>query len=138
VAAAVAAAILLLTSCGSSIDNKEKVQEAILERLKAHAGLDMNSLSMTTTSVRFEKNKAYATVAFHQKGDTDIHGGMAMTYTLEYQGGKWNVTGVGDSTGHSMSSSHGGEQLPPGHPPVDPSRQIPQPVPQQGAGAANQ
>ncbi|HWF46462.1 MAG TPA: hypothetical protein VG168_05610 [Bryobacteraceae bacterium] len=137
-AAALAAAILLLTSCGSSIDSKEKVQEAILERLKAHAGLDMNSLSMTTTSVRFEKNKAYATVAFHQKGDTDVHGGMVMTYTLENQGGKWNVIGVGDSNGHSMSPNHGGAQLPPGHPPVDPSQQMPQSLPQQGAGAANQ
>lgn len=143
-AAAIAAAILLLSSCGSRIDSKEKIQEAILERLKTHAGLDMNSLSMTTTSVRFEKNKAYATVAFHQKGDTDVHGGMVMTYTLENQGGKWNVIGVGDSSGHSMSpngggsAAPGGAQLPAGHPPIDSSQQMPQSVPQQGAGAANQ
>jgi hypothetical protein len=143
-AAAVAAAILLLSSCGSNINSKEKVQEAILERLKTHAGLDMNSLSMTTTSVRFEKNKAYAKVAFHQKGDTDVHGGMVMTYTLENQGGKWNVIGVGDSSGHSLSpnrgetSAPGGQQLPPGHPPIDPSQQMPQSMPKQGAGVANQ
>lgn len=142
-AAAIAAAILLLSSCGSSIDSKEKVQEAILERLKTHAGLDMNSLSMTTTAVRFDKNKAYATVAFHQKGDTDVHGGMVMTYTLEKQNGKWNVIGVGDSTGHGLQNSGqpsapGGEHLPPGHPPLDSSQQMPQAVPQQGAGVPNQ
>ena len=136
--------MLLLCGCGSDINSKEKVQEAILERLKTHAGLDMNSLSMTTTAVRFEDNKAYATVAFHQKGDTDVHGGMVMTYTLEKQGGKWNVLSVGDSTGHNSLHGGGGApearagQLPPGHPKIDPSQRIPQPMPQQGAGAANQ
>jgi hypothetical protein len=144
VAAAIAAAILLLTGCGSNINNKEKVQDAILERLKTHAGLDMDSLSMTTTAVRFESNKAYATVAFHQKGDTDVHGGMVMTYTLENRGGKWNVVNVGDSSGHNslhgggQAPAAGGVQLPPGHPKLDPSQQVPQPRPQQGAGLANQ
>jgi hypothetical protein len=136
--------MLLLCGCGSDINNKEKVQEAILERLTTHAGLDMSSLSMTTTAVRFDNNKAYATVAFHQKGDADVHGGMVMTYTLEKQGGKWNVISVGDSSGHNSlhrageASEPGGGQLPPGHPKIDPSQQMPQPIPQQGAGVANQ
>lgn len=147
-AAVIAAAALLLVSCGSNINNKEKVQEAILERLKAHAGLDMDSLTMTTTAVRFDSNKAYATVAFHQKGDTDVHGGMVMTYTLQKEGGKWNVISVGDSTGHSTlpkggeMSSPTGTPLPPGHPKIDPSQNMsqpmPQPAPQQGDGPANQ
>ena len=134
---------MLLSGCGSTIDSKEKVQEAILERLKTHAGLDMDSLSMTTTSVRFDNDKAYATVAFHQKGDTDVHGGMVMTYTLQKRDGKWNVIGVGDSSGHGLqghgaASASGGEQLPPGHPKIDSSDQMPQSVPQQGAGSPNQ
>jgi hypothetical protein len=138
VAAALAVAALLLISCGSNINNKEKVQEAILERLKTHAGLDMESLTMTTTALRFESDKAYATVSFHQKGDTDVHGGMVMTYTLQKQGSKWNVIGVGDSSGHGLSGSgqmgNSGANLPPGHPKIDPS----QTMHQQGDGPANQ
>jgi hypothetical protein len=135
-AAALAAAVLLLLSCGNNMNSKEKVQEAILERLKTHAGLDMNSLSMTTTAVRFDHNKAYATVSFHQKGDTDVHGGMVMTYTLENRAGKWNVVGVGDSSGHNLNGAPAPDtqELPPGHPKVD----SPQTSLQQGAGAATQ
>ncbi|MCU1293222.1 MAG: hypothetical protein JWP08_2072 [Bryobacterales bacterium] len=98
--------------------NKEQVQKAILDRLESRSGLDLKQLDVTTTSVSFEKNKAYATVAFHPKGDPAVNSGMAVKYTLEEQGGKWVVVNVGDSQGHNMAGhgSMGSNTLPPGHP----------------------
>jgi ribosomal silencing factor RsfS len=107
--------------------SKEKVQEAIIERLQAHSGLDLKTLDVTTTSVTFDKKMAYATVAFHPKSDPTVNGGMTMRYTLEERGGKWVVVNVGDSQGHGMqahamtggSDSRAADQLPPGHPSVE-------------------
>jgi hypothetical protein len=119
---AVLVVAVLLSGCGNRIKSKEKVQEAIINRLQTRSGLDVNSLDITTTSVTFDKNMAYATVAFHPKGDTSLNGGMTMKYTLESRDGKWAVINVGDSQGHSqnhgMAGSGSGASLPPGHPPV--------------------
>ena len=114
---AVLAVAALLAGCGNRIQTKEKVQEAIINRLQTRSGLDVNSLDINTTSVTFDKNMAYATVAFHPKGDPSINGGMTMKYTLEARDGKWPVINVGDSQGHSQSPG-AGSSLPPGHPSV--------------------
>ncbi len=111
--------VVLLAACGPNIRSKEKVQEAILQRLQAHSGLDLQSLDVTTTSVSFDKNLAYATVAFHPKGDTSINSGMTMKYTLEDRNGKWVVVKVGGLSGHGMTGSGTSGELPPGHPPID-------------------
>lgn len=118
---AVVALIVLLSGCGSGIRSKEKVQEAILERLRSRSGLELKSLDVTTTSVSFDKNLAYATVAFHPKGDTNVNSGMVMRYTLEDRDNRWVVIKVGDSQGHRGTSGMGSpaDQLPPGHPRVD-------------------
>jgi hypothetical protein len=113
--------IVLLAGCGNSLKSKDKVQQAILDRLSAHSGLDMNAVDVTTTSVSFKNNMAYATVAFHPKGDSSVNSGMLMNYTLEARGGKWVVVNVADSQGHGLAGHPpaGGDQLPPGHPPLD-------------------
>ncbi len=118
--AALLIAATLLASCGSGIRNKEKVQEAIINRLQTRSGLDLNALDITTTSVSFNKDMAYATVAFHPKGDPSVNSGMLMKYTLEARDGKWVVVNVGNSQGYDAreQQSAGGDQLPPGHPPV--------------------
>lgn len=109
-----------MASCGRGIRSREKVQQAILERLQNRSGLDLNSLDVTTTSVSFEKNLAYATVAFHPKGDSRVDSGMVMKYTLENRDGKWVVIKVGDAQGHAgMGGAASAGQLPPGHPPVE-------------------
>ncbi len=113
--------ILVLAGCGNNIKTKEKVQEAIVHRLQTSSGLDMNSLDVTTTNVTFDKNTAYATVAFHPKNDPRVDSAMVMKYTLEDRDGKWVVVSVADSQGHGMAG-HGaasGSQLPPGHPPLN-------------------
>lgn len=114
--------IFFLVSCGNDLKTKEKVQAAILERLKAHSGLDLNSIDVNTTEVTFENNQAHATVSFHPKGDANLKSGMTMKYTLEARDGKWVVTKLGDSSGHSMSNpmqSGNGGNLPAGHPSLD-------------------
>jgi len=110
-----------VSACNNN-SSKEKVQQAIMTRLQTHSGLDLKDLDVTTSSVSFDKNMAYATVSFHPKGDTSLRSQMVMKYTLEERDGKWVVIGVGDSQGHSMGghSSTGSGQLPPGHPPVNP------------------
>jgi hypothetical protein len=115
------AVIVLLAGCGRDIKTKEKVQQAILQRLQTRSGLDLNSLDVTTTSVSFDKNLAYASVAFHPKGDSNVSSGMLMNYTLENRDGKWVVLKVGDSQGHAGMGQTGSAagQLPPGHPPLD-------------------
>jgi hypothetical protein len=113
--------IVVLTSCHSAIQNKEQVQAAILHRLETSSGLDVKSLDVTTTSVTFDRNVAYATVAFHPKNDPGIGNGMIMKYTLENRNGKWVVVGVADSQGHGVTghTAAAAQELPPGHPAVD-------------------
>ena len=117
----VTVAVLVISACGANVRTKEKVQEAILERLKARSGLDLNQLDVTATNVAFDRNVAHATVVFHPKNDTRVNSGMAMTYTLEDRDGKWVVTQVGDSQGHGIlcSTNEVPNTLPPGHPPID-------------------
>jgi hypothetical protein len=114
--------LLVLAACGNDLKTKEKVQAAILDRLQNHSGLDLKSMDVATTNVSFENNLAYATVSFHPKDDPNLKAGMSMTYTLEARDGKWVVTKVGDSAGHSLSNpmqSGASDTLPAGHPPLD-------------------
>lgn len=118
-----------MAACGNDLKTKEKVQAAILDRLQTHSGLDLKSMDVVTTNVSFENNLAYATVSFHPKGDPSLKDGMSMKYTLEAHEGKWVVTKVSNSAGHSMSNpmpDGSGENLPPGHPSLE-----------QGASPAN-
>jgi hypothetical protein len=118
--AAILFVAILLISCGNDMKSKEKVQAAIMDRIQTKTGLDLKGLDVTTTSVSFEKNMAYATVAFHPKGDASVSHGMEMKYTLEQRDGKWQVLNVSDPHGNSAKSPSGmGGQLPPGHPSVE-------------------
>lgn len=120
------ATVVFLSACSDRLQTKEKVQEAVVERLQTHSGLDMKALDVTTTDVAFEKNTATATVAFHPKGDTSVNGGMTMKYSLEERDGKWVVTGVNNSSGSSLHppvqpgtiGGAGAGQLPAGHPSI--------------------
>jgi hypothetical protein len=113
-------ACVFLLTCGPGIRTKEKVQQAIINRLQTRSGLDVNGLDVTTTAVDFRKNMAYATVSIHPKSDPSIQS-MVMKYTLEARDGKWVVTNVADSQGHGMSghaSANTDQALPPGHPAI--------------------
>lgn len=98
--------------------SKEKVQQAILSHLSGHSGIDLNALDVTTTSVSFDHNMAYATVAFHPKGDASLSSEMLLKYTLQARNGRWTVVNVEHAPGQGIAGPGAGEQLPPGHPPV--------------------
>ena len=116
-------ALVSLVACGPGVHSKDKVQEAIINRLQTRTGLDVNALDVAITDVTFNKNTAYATVSIHPKSDPSVQS-MVMKYTLEDRDGKWVVTNVGDSQGHGMGAGHPsatpGQTLPPGHPPINP------------------
>ena len=108
--------------------SKEKVQAAVMERLETKTGLNMKELDVTTTSVSFDKNLAYATVAIHPKGDATVSHGMSMKYTLQDRDGKWVVLNPGGArAGVGMPASASPGALPNGHPSVDPSMNLPNP-----------
>ena len=141
--AALLFSITLFTGCRNGLQSREKVQEAIIQRLQASSGLDLKSLDVTTTSVTFDKNLATATVSFHPKSDPTINNAMTMKYTLEDHDGKWVVVNVADSQGHGLASQSraGRDQLPVGHPPVDsalPGETTPNPhAPSTDSGSPN-
>ena len=106
---------LAVLSCTNNNRSKEKVQEAILNRLQTRSGLDLKSLDVHTTDVSFDKNMAFATVSFHPKDNVSVASAMTMRYTLEFRDGKWAVVKVADA--HGASGAHGAtDSLPPGHP----------------------
>lgn len=110
-----------LAACGPGIKTKEQVQSAIVDRLASRTGLNLNELDVSTTSVSFDKNLAFATVAIHPKGDSNVQHGMSMKYTLEERDGKWVVLNAGGPKlgGRASDSPHSGSSnLPVGHPPV--------------------
>ena len=110
-----AAVALGLMGCRDRLHNKDRVQEAILKRLESHSGLDLKNLDVTTTQVTFDKNMAYATVAFHPKDDPNVNSGLVMKYTLHEHDGAWEVTNVGDAHGGRMGRA---AEMPSGHPQV--------------------
>lgn len=131
----------LLAGCGESVKTKEKVQQAILGHLQTASGLDLNAVDFDTTSVKFDKNFAYATVAFHPKNDANLHDGMTMTYTLQDRNGKWVVIRVGEGQGHGSHAGIGAgadNELPPGHPPIPSSDPHTKMSGQQGAVGQSQ
>lgn len=134
------AGMVFLAGCGKDIKSKEKVQEAILERLQTKSGLDLKSLDVTTTAVSFEKNLAFASVAFHPKGDTNVSSGMQMNYTLEDRDGQWVVIKVGGTQGHAGmgTTGSGSDGLPPGHPPVDSTNPHATPAPESAGSERTQ
>src|ERR1700759_1168799 len=69
-----------MAACRRDDRSKEKVEQAILDRLQNHSGLDLKTLDVATTAVSFDKNLAYATVSFHPKGDTSLASEMVMKY----------------------------------------------------------
>src|SRR3954447_20477035 len=134
--AAILFVAILLVACGNDLKSKDKVQAAIMDRIQTKTGLDLKGLDVTTTSVSFEKNMAYATVAFHPKGDASVSHGMEMKYTLEQHDGQWQVVNVADPHGNPARPPSGaGGNLPPGHLSVEggtPSHQGEQPARPQG------
>ena len=112
----------LLAACGKNIETKEQVRADLLEHLSKNAGLDVKALDIEITQLAFVNHQARATVSFRPKGVSAIGAGMEMIYTMKPEDGHWVVVGRADSTGHGMGGAPASQDLPPGHPAVDPNQ----------------
>jgi hypothetical protein len=112
-----------LAGCNRGSQDKEAVRQGILEHLKA-GSMNLSSMTMDLTSVKFNGNHADATASFYPKGQSAAQG-MAFEYQLERQNGKWAVVGraaVGAPHGSATAapggampgaeSPHGGAKMP--------------------------
>lgn len=72
----------------------------------ATKGMTAAAMDINVTAVKFDGDKADATVSFAAKGTGA--GQMAIQYHLENKDGKWAVVGRKDA------NQHGGGQMPPG------------------------
>jgi hypothetical protein len=135
------ATILLAgTGCKKAGENKEAVREGVVQHLSKNAALDVNSLTIDVTDIKFQGEEATAAVSIKPKSAPEQ--GMTMSYTLVRKADKWEVKGKAAGHGAGMggppptdapatgtpepkgalgdapkSPSAGGD-LPPGHPPV--------------------
>lgn len=132
-------AAVALAACGKSGggNDKEAVRQGVIDYLAQRSNLNINSMNVEVTSVKFNGEEAEATVSFSPKGSKEAGGGMSMPYTLEKKGGRWVVkarssqghggsappAGAPESPGAAAPPAHPPGQppagdLPPGHPPV--------------------
>jgi hypothetical protein len=98
--------IVGLAGCAHhAAESNDAVRQGVLDYLAAK-GMTPAAMDITVTAVKFDGDKAEATVAFAVKGTGAAQ--MAIPYLMERKGGKWAVVG------RKNASEHGGGQLPPG------------------------
>lgn len=108
--------MLCLAGCHRGAENNDAVRQGVLDYL-ATKGMTAAAMDINVTAVKFDGDKADATVTFAAKGTGA--GQMAIQYHLEQKNNKWVVVGRKDA------NQHGGGAVAPG---TDP----------QGQGAAPQ
>jgi len=94
-----------LAGCHRGVESKDAVRQGVLDYL-ATKGLAAAAMDINVTDVKFDGDKADATVSFAAKGTGA--GQMAIQYRLELKDSKWAVVGRKDA------SQHGGGMVPPG------------------------
>ena len=117
-AATILAALALLASLACSRpnrDSEEALKQALERYLASRPNLNMQSMDMDLSGIKFRQQNAEVDVTFRSKGDAKAV--MSMHYTLRRQGNGWEV--------EPQSAAHGGmipapstAELPPGHPTV--------------------
>ena len=94
-----------LAGCHRGVENNDAVRQGVLDYL-ATKGMTAAAMDITVTSVKFNGDKADATVSFAAKGTGA--GQMTIQYHLEQKDNKWTVVGRKDA------NQHGAGQLPAG------------------------
>lgn len=106
------AMMLCLTACHHGLDNnKEAVRQGVVDYL-ATKGFNVQGMTVTLSSVKFDGQHAEAMVSISPKGGPSA-AGMMLSYKLDQNGGKWVVTGpAGGHPGSEMpaggANPHGG------------------------------
>jgi hypothetical protein len=96
--------IFCLAGCHRAVESNDAVRQGVLDYL-AKKGMTAAAMDINVTSVKFNGDKADATVSFSAKG-TGV-GQMAIQYRLELKDNKWAVVGRQDA------NQHGAGQMPP-------------------------
>ena len=94
-----------LAGCHRGVESNDAVRQGVLDYL-AKKDMPTASMDITVTAVKFDGDKADATVSFAPKG-TGV-GQMTIPYHLELKDNKWIVVG------RQGANQHGGGQMPPG------------------------
>jgi uncharacterized protein YdeI (BOF family) len=97
--------IFCLAGCHRGVENNDAVRQGVLDYL-ATKGMTAAAMEINVTSVKFNGDKADATVSFAAKGSGAAQ--MTIQYHLEQKDNKWVVVGRTDA------NQHGGGQLPAG------------------------
>jgi hypothetical protein len=131
VKSAVIPALSLLTLLGCAnrnIDTLDAVKQGVIKDLSKN-NLNMGAMDVNVVSVSFRDKEADAVVSFSAKGAPAAQG-MTMNYTMERQGSEWHIKSraqsdlqkhaaqapPGSMGAAPMDSTHGQNQMPPGHP----------------------
>jgi hypothetical protein len=99
-----ATALFVTAGCKKAGENKEAVKEGVVQHLSKNAALDVNSLTIDVTDVKFQGDEATAAVSIKPKSAPEQ--GMNMSYTLVRKGEKWEVKGK--AAGHGGGAGMGG------------------------------
>ena len=115
---ALAAVALLSAACSRRADNEAAVRQAIERYLASRPNLNMSGMDMLVSGIKIRDGKAEADVTFRSK--TDAQASFSTHYTLTRRDRKWEVQPQSGGHGGMMPppSSHGGSDLPTGHPPA--------------------
>jgi hypothetical protein len=100
--------IFCLAGCHRGVESNDAVRQGVLDYL-ATKSMTAAAMDITVSAVKFNGDKADATVSFAPKG-TGV-GQMTIQYHLELKDNKWTVVGRQDA------GQHGGGQVPPGSAP---------------------
>ena len=94
-----------LAGCHRGVESKDAVRQGVLDYL-ATKGMTAAAMDINVATVKFNGDKADATVSFGVKGSGAAQ--MTIQYHLELKDSKWAVVGKQDA------GQHGGGQMPPG------------------------
>jgi len=94
-----------LAGCHRGVESNDAVRQGVLDYL-ATKGMTAAAMDITVSAVKFNGDKADATVSFAPKG-TGV-GQMTIQYHLALKDNKWAVVGRQDA------GQHGAGQIPPG------------------------
>jgi hypothetical protein len=100
--------ILCLAGCHRGVESNDAVRQGVLDYL-ATKGMTAAAMDINVTSVKFDGDKADATVSFAAKGSGAAQ--MTIQYHLEMKDNKWVVVSRKDA------GQHGAAQLPAGSAP---------------------
>jgi hypothetical protein len=101
--------IFCLAGCHRGAESNDAVRQGILDYL-AKKGMTAATMDINVVAVKFNGDKADATVSFAAKGSGA--GQMQIQYHLELKDNKWTVVGRQDAGQHGATG-----QLPPGSTP---------------------